>query len=73
MNNSSVSSTICRTCIAAAGLALDRCQRCQDFGLFQSGRYSISDLDGLTARGRLAFVLAALAALEKQLGEPDAD
>jgi len=55
---------ICTRCVAEAGIASDRCEECKDFSAFERGAYSMKSLEGLTAQGKLAFILSALAALE---------
>ena len=57
---------ICLLCTAGAGLKSDRCESCADFSAFQRGEYSMSALEGLSARGKLAFVLSELAALRQK-------
>jgi ribosomal protein L40E len=61
--------TICRRCIAKAGLASDRCETCEDYSAIECGPYSLSDLANLSGQGKLAFILSALAALEDKVNE----
>lgn len=59
---------LCLKCRARAGLASDSCERCDDYSQFETrgidwgeaGNYRVADLEGLSARGRLAFILAIL-------------
>jgi ribosomal protein L40E len=61
--------TICLRCIAKAGLASDRCERCEDYSAIECGPYSLSDLANLSGQGKLAFILSELAALEGKANE----
>ena len=61
---------LCLQCRARAGLALDSCERREDYSQFETrgipsghyiaGRYRVRDLEGLSSRGRLAYLLATL-------------
>ena len=61
---SNAKSHLCTRCVAKAGQASDRCQECEDYSAFERGGYSMTSLEGLTAQGKLAFILSALAAPE---------
>ena len=58
-------SVICTSCTATAGQT-DRCQSCQDFSAFQVGDFSMRELEALSGRGKLAFLLSALAAMKAE-------
>jgi hypothetical protein len=45
---------------------------CDDYGDFERGDYRMRDLQELSARGKLAFMLSELAALQEK-DEEDAD
>lgn len=55
---------ICQGCIAEGGLVSDRCRDCSDYSAFQRGGYSMTSLEGLSARGKLAWILCELARLK---------
>jgi len=58
--------TVCRRCISKAGLNSDRCIECKDYSAFACGRYSIRNFEGLSAKGRLAFILSELDAAAQE-------
>lgn len=65
--------SVCRRCIANGGLAVDRCGQCRDYSGFERGHLAMANLEGLSARGKLAFILAEIAVGKDDEGEEDED
>lgn len=65
--------SICPRCIANGALGNDRCGQCRDYSGFQKGHLAMADLENLSARGKLAFILAEVAAIKDAQGKGDWD
>jgi len=53
--------SICRCCEARGGFSSDRCTWCAGYSGLQCGGLSMADLEGLDARGKLAYLLVKIA------------